>query len=492
MRDYTRIFKEYKLYETFPQSVEKEANMLPDAVTERDRKGRRDFRDDLVITIDGDDSRDFDDAVSLYLLESGLWRLSVHIADVTHYVRAGTKLDKEAMHRGTSVYFPDIVLPMLPEKLSNGVCSLNEGVERLTLSVVMDIDKSGAVTRSSIKEGVIKSARRMTYSKVARILDGDAELTAEYGGIVPMLQDMRALAKILFDRRVRRGTIDFDVTESEVVMNADGSVKDVRRKPRLISHRIIEEFMLICNETVAEFMCGKKAPFVYREHADPSPEKVANLKEFLRSLNIAFNTDRDLTPADFAALLEKTPKKFAAAVNRITLRSMMKAGYSPVNKGHFGLAAAYYCHFTSPIRRYPDLLIHRIIKDYLKNGESAFARYSRVVAEAATLSSERERLAEKAERDVDDLKKAEFMRDKVGQRFDGAISGVTEWGLFVELDNTVEGLLRTEKLRGGPYEYNQKLHTLVCGKTVYRIGDAISVVVEYASGSKVGFKLPDR
>ncbi len=487
--DILSVIRAYHLYETFPKGVEKEADAAPDRVTAEEKRGRKDFTADKVITIDGDDSRDFDDAVSLRT-EDGIYRLSVHIADVAHYVKAGGKLDKEAFKRGTSVYFPDRVLPMLPTKLSNGICSLNENEDRLTLSVVMDIDERGKVVKSVIKEGVIRSLHRMTYNKVAKILDGDKELCNEYADIVPMLKEMKVLSQILSNKRKRRGAIEFEIPESEIILDEKGIAVDVKKKQSLISHKIIEEFMLVANETIAEFMFDKKSPFVYRAHEVPPPEKIEALEDFLAGLGIEFKHDEKAPKSsDFAVLLESLDERIAPVVNRVALRSMTKASYEADNKGHFGLAAAFYCHFTSPIRRYPDLAVHRIIKDFLKNGNKAFSKYENSVADIAAQSSERERLAEKAERDVDDMKKAEFMKDKIGQKFRGVISGVTEWGLFVELDNSVEGLVRVEKLDGDNYKYDPRLMSLSNGANFYRIGDPANVILESVNESRINFIL---
>ena len=487
--DILSIVRSYHLYETFPKGVVKEADNTPSAVTADEKNVRADFTSELVITIDGDDSRDFDDAVSL-TKDGEIYRLGVHIADVSHYVKSGSKLDKEAFARGTSVYFPDRVLPMLPLKLSNGICSLVENEERLTLSVIMDIDERGKVVKSAVKEGVIRSRHRMTYNKVAAILNGDEALCKEYEDIVDMLKEMKVLSQILTNKRKRRGAIEFEIPESEIILDENGTVVDVRKKQPLISHKIIEEFMLVANETVAETMFDRKSPFIYRAHEVPPAEKIEALEEFLSGLGIEFKRDEKVPkPSDFAALLEKLDEKIAPVVNRVTLRAMTKASYEAVNKGHFGLAAPFYCHFTSPIRRYPDLAVHRIIKDFLKNGSKIFAKYENVVDDIALQSSERERLAEKAERDVDDLKKAEYMKDKIGQSFDGVISGVTEWGLFVELDNSVEGLVRIEKLAGDGFKYNPRLLSLSNGALTYRMGDSVTVTVESVNESRVNFLL---
>ncbi|MCI9032405.1 MAG: ribonuclease R [Clostridia bacterium] len=487
--DVLSVIRSYGLKEEFPATVMKEARALGDKIEEKDCEGRRDFRGDLVITIDGDDSKDFDDAVSLEKKKGG-YRLYVHIADVANYVRANTKLDREAFKRGTSVYLCDRVIPMLPEQLSNGLCSLNEGVDRLTLSVVMDIDNEGNVTSEDICEGVIRSSHRMTYKNVAAILDGDESLRSKYADVVPMLENMEKLADLLTYKRKKRGSIEFELSESRIVLDENGRAVDVTRYPIYKSNKMIEEFMLAANETVAERFARMKIPFVFRTHETPSQDKLQALLNFLSAVGVTFRGDvLKPVPADFADLLSSCGEKLSAVINRVTLRSMMKAAYEPENKGHFGLAAKYYCHFTSPIRRYADLAIHRIIKDWLKNGESGLKRYAQFAIDASKRSSEREKIAESAERDVDDLKKAEFMSDKIGKEYDGVISGVTEWGVFVELENSVEGLVRIGSLPDGNYVYNRDLIRLDSGSHSYCLGDKMRVRVYSVDGSKISFRL---
>ncbi len=486
--DILSVIRSYGLKEEFPAAVMKEARLSGDKINEKDCEGRRDFRGDLVITIDGDDSKDFDDAVSLEKRKGG-YRLYVHIADVAHYVRENTKLDREAFKRGTSVYLCDRVIPMLPEQLSNGICSLNEGEDRLTLSVVMDIDNEGNVTGDDICEGVIRSRHRMTYKNVAAILDGDARLKAEYADVVPMLENMERLADLLTYKRKKRGSIEFDLSESRIVLDENGRAIDVTRYPIYKSNKMIEEFMLAANETVAERFARMKVPFVFRTHEVPSQEKLQALLNFLSAVGVTFRGDvLKPVPADFANLLSSCGEKLSAVINRVTLRSMMKAAYEPENKGHFGLAAKYYCHFTSPIRRYPDLAIHRIIKDWIKGGESGLKKYAQFAVDASKRGSEREKIAESAERDVDDLKKAEYMSDKIGEEYDGVISGVTEWGVFVELENSVEGLVRIGTLPDGNYVYNRDLLRLDSGTHSYCLGDKMRVRVAAVDGSKITFR----
>ena len=408
---------------------------------------------------------------------------------MTHYVKAGTKLDDEASERATSVYLCDRVLPMLPVELSNGICSLNEGEDRLTLSVIMDIDNVGNIVTSEVCEGVIRSRHRMTYAQAAAVVDGDEAVREQFADVKDMLDEMYKLSQLLLLKRKKRGTIEFDLSESKIVMDENGKVVDVKRYPILKSNGMIEEFMLAANESVAEKFCKMKVPFVYRGHETPSAEKLQTLVNFLSALGITFRGDMNRPkPADFAALLSGVDDSVKAVVNRVTLRSMMKASYVPDNIGHFGLAAEFYCHFTSPIRRYPDLAIHRIIKDILHGGNPK--KYTNFVSDVSKHSSEREKLAESAERDVDDLKKAEFMSGKIGEKYDGVISGVTEWGVFVELENSVEGLVRTANLPDGDYVYNRDLMRLDSSENSYRIGDKMRIVVEGVDGSRINF-LPD-
>lgn len=486
--DMLSIMRSCDLYERFPQAVLTESERVPAEVSAAAAAGRKDYREECIITIDGDDSRDFDDAVTLSKTKSGLYRLGVHIADVAEYVKAGSALDKEAFKRGTSVYFPDRVLPMLPESLSNGICSLNEGADRLTLSVVLYIDNMGAVVKHKIREGVIRSRARMTYTQVAEILAGNEALRARYAFLVPMLEEMEKLAALLRNRRAARGNIEFDLPECRIVLDDTGRVTDVVKTRQLVSHKIIEEFMLLCNETVAEHYAAEKVPFVFRAHAAPPAEKVQTLIGFVSALGLTFPGSGNAPQStDFARFLSSLDPSVAGVVNRVALRSMAKATYQPDNVGHFGLAAPFYCHFTSPIRRYPDLMIHRIIKAALR-GES-LKKFAGVVADVAHKSSEREKLAETAERKADDLKKAEYMRGKIGERYEGIVSGVTEWGIFVELDNTVEGLIRTENLPGDGYVFNSELFRLDSPAHTFKLGDAVRIVVSGVTGDKVVFEL---
>ena len=488
--DMLSILRTYNLYERFPSAVTAEAERAPSEVTDAQRAGRKDYRELLAVTIDGDDSRDFDDAVSLTRSKEGYYKLGVHIADVAEYVRAGSKLDQEALKRATSVYFPDRVLPMLPIKLSNGICSLNENEERLTLSVIMYFNNMGELVKHKIFESVIKSKARLTYTNVAKLLDGDALLRKKYAHLVPMLEEMKVLAELLRSRRTARGNIEFDIPECKIVIDEYGKTKDVVKYEHLVSHRIIEEFMLAANETVAKRYTRDGFPFVFRAHMPPPSEKTERLLNFIAALGLSFKGNaQNPTSLDFAHFLASLDESVAGVVSRVTLRSMSKATYEPVNHGHFGLAAPYYCHFTSPIRRYPDLMIHRIIKADLR-GESV-KKFVSVVGEVAKISSERERAAEAAERKADDLKKAEFMEGKIGCVYTGVVSGVTEWGIFVELENTVEGLIRTENLPGSGYVYNADLYRLDSPAHTYKLGDVLTVKVAGVNGDRVSFLLEE-
>lgn len=465
----------------FDAETAAEAGNAPSAVTAADIEGRDDLRDMTVFTIDGDDARDFDDAVSLSILNNGNYYLGVHIADVTHYVRQGTALDNEAFLRGTSVYLADRVIPMLPERLSNGICSLNPNADRLTLSVFMEVNHDGAVVNHKIEKSVIRSKERMTYNNVNSILEkADRGLTAKYIHIVPTLKLMEELAGILRGKRDRRGAIQFEFPETGIVVDTDGKPVEIIKKIRGTSEKIIEEFMLLANETVAEYAYWSELPFVYRVHEAPGTDKITAFNDFLRNFNLSIkgriDNDNPIHPKALQRILDSvkdTPEERVVAANM--LRSLMKAEYKTENRGHFGLAAKYYCHFTSPIRRYPDLTVHRILKNFLDGSEMRLD-----VAAAASHSSEREIAAEHTERDVEDLMKTAYMSEFIGEAFDGVVSSVTGFGIFVELDEIyVEGLVRVENMEGDYFEFYEGSNTLVgkrTGKT-YSIGDMVRVVL---------------
>ena len=469
------IIRSYGLIEQFPDEVERQAEEV--AAQKISPRGRRDLRGLLTVTIDGEDTRDIDDAVSLER-DGENYVLGVHIADVSHYVKLNGKLDREAYARGTSVYFPDRVLPMLPKALSNGACSLNEGEDRYTLSCVMEVNGKGDVVDGKLAEGVIRSAHRMTYTKVAKMLEGDAALCAEYADILPMCEQMRELAEILIRKRDRRGSVDLDVREADI-RYSDGRI-EVRAAERDIAHRIIEEFMILANETVASFAAGWEAPFVYRVHDKPSEEKAEGFSAYLRELGLSVKfRPENVRPGEYGKILKRLGDgELARVVNRVMLRSMSKARYSEENAGHFGLASECYCHFTSPIRRYPDLLVHRIVKSILEGeGDRLEKKYGGFVANAAQRCSATERRAEEAERAVDELYKVWYMRAHLGESFEGVVSGVTAFGIFVELENTIEGRIRIEDLPEDDYTFVEERYLLRGKVHSYKIGDAMRVTV---------------
>ena len=477
--DVLSIVRSYDLIEEFPEVVKQEAKKVSAMPIDKIIPKRVDFRDTLCITIDGDDSKDFDDAVSLEIKDDN-YILGVHIADVGEYVKLNSELDKEAFKRGTSVYFPNLVLPMLPEEISNGCCSLVEGKDRLTLSCVMTINKNGKVLDHKICESVIKSRNRMTYNKVTKILQGDKELTKQYAHLVPMLKNMEKLCLILEKIRKDNGSLDFDIPEPKIIVDpVTLELVDLIKRPRTISERIIETFMVLANETVAEHFQKLKIPFVYRIHEKPDTEKIKDFNEFVSVLNLSLS-EVDVKPKDiafFLSKLENHPMK--DVVNKVLLRAMQKAKYSPDCLGHFGLASTYYCHFTSPIRRYPDLTIHRIIKQHLHGQitELELKKLKKFVVESSNQSSVTEVSAQQSERDVDDYFKARFMKDKIGEEYEGIISGVMNFGIFVELDNTVEGFVPIETLDGLNYVYYQKQLRLSNGIKSYKLGDKVKVKV---------------
>ena len=479
--DILTVIKKFGLPEEFPQKVLNFADTIEDEIDEREIKRRKDLRDVKMVTIDGEDAKDLDDAVSIEVLPNGRFKLGVHIADVSHYVREKNPLDKEALKRATSVYLIDRVIPMLPKKLSNGICSLNPKVNRLALSCIMTIDNNGKVLDYEIAESVIKTNERMTYTAVNKILkDQDPELMKRYDYLVDDFKAMEQLANILYKKRIKRGAIDFDFAEAKITLDELGKPIEIKPYEREIANRMIEEFMLVCNETIAEHMFNKKLPFVYRIHENPDAEKLDKFKEFIYNLGYYVKWNDEVRPKDLQAVIEKVKgKKEEVVINTLLLRSMMQARYSPENVGHFGLAAEYYCHFTSPIRRYPDLQIHRIIKESLNNkiDDTRSRKLVNLVDYAAKQSSEMERVAQEAEREVDDLKKAEYMLDRIGEEYDGLISSVTAFGMFVELPNTIEGLVHITALDDDYYIYDEGHLCLIGEKTnkVYRLGDEVRV-----------------
>lgn len=470
------IIRSYDLREEFPPRVEKEAKRQAErGIRAEDLQNRRDFRDQIIVTIDGEDTRDIDDAVSVQKIGDE-YLLGVHIADVTHYVPYRSPLDEEAFERGTSVYFPDRVLPMLPRPLSNGICSLNEGEDRLTLSCLMRVDKKGAVKSSEIVEGVIRSTYRMTYTDVTKILEGDRATIEKYPLAIDMVYLFKELTEILQAMRDKKGNVSLDVKEAKIILDERNEIV-IPEYERAFSYQIIEAFMVLANETVAEYMHGIEAPFVYRVHEKPSEEKATAFRTFAQTLgiNARFSAD-DVKPYDYQNVLKAAEGlPVYTVLNRVMLRSMQKARYDAENLGHFGLASRCYCHFTSPIRRYPDLCIHRIIKQVIGGGYGeACARYGDFVARAAKQSSERERRATDAERDVDDLYTAMYMSERLGEEFDAVISGVTSFGLFAELSNGIEGLIPIESLFG-EYTFDPDRFCLVGKEESYTIGESVRV-----------------
>lgn len=479
------IVKAHGLPEEFPKKVLDEAENVAVEIPQEEIERRFDIRDLKTFTIDGDDAKDLDDAVSIDVLPNGNFKLGVHIADVTHYVKEKSKLDKEALKRATSVYLVDTVIPMLPKTLSNGVCSLNPFEDKLTLSVFMEIDDKGNVVKYDIKETIINSKARMTYTEVSDILENDDEKLKEtFSNLVEEFKNAETLARILMGRRKKRGAIDFDFPEAKIILNGDGEVVDIKEYERRISNKIIEEFMLISNETIAEHYFWLELPFVYRIHETPSVEKMQNLSKFVSTFGYTIKGDMEnVHPKELQGIVQKIKgKREEAAISTIMLRSLRQAKYSPECVGHFGLAAKYYSHFTSPIRRYPDLQIHRIIKEQLNNklSHKRIDQLKNIVEYSSVQSSERERSAELAERDVKDFYKCLYMYDKVGEEFDGIVSSVTSFGMFVELPNTVEGLTRLANMKDDYYIYDDYTYTIMGERTkkTFRIGDAVRIKVD--------------
>lgn len=475
------IIRSHKLPDAFPKKVEIELKNIPDSISKSEMEGRLDLRDRLTYTIDGSDSKDFDDAIDI-VKEGNIYKLGVHIADVTHYVRENSNLDKEALKRATSVYMVDKVVPMLPEKLSNGLCSLNPGVDRLTLSCLMDVDsKTGKVVNYNIEKTIINSKARMTYTQVSDILENeDRDLIDRYSDFVESFKNARDLADILRKKREKRGAIDFDFPEAKIKLDSQGMPVDIAPYERRVSNKMIEEFMLLANETVAEHYFWLKVPFVYRVHEEPDEDKIVTLKNFIAGLNYKMPMSKGgLKSKDMQKLLGSIDhKEEKRAIGSVMLRSLRQARYSPECLGHFGLAAKYYSHFTSPIRRYPDLQIHRIIKEDIEGrlSDKRKAHYASILEDVSSQSSTQERKAEMAEREADDYYKSVYMSTKIGEVFEGAISGVTSFGIFVELDNGVEGLIRLRELPD-MYIYNDMSHTLVGERTgnVFRLGQVVQV-----------------
>lgn len=499
--DIMSIVRGYELPAEFPEKVMNQAARTAQEVSDADRAGRRDLRDVVMVTIDGEDAKDLDDAVSVSF-DGEKYHLGVHIADVTNYVQENSALDREALKRGTSVYLVDRVIPMLPHALSNGICSLNEGVDRLALSCLMTVDQKGEITDYEICESVINVNKRMSYRVVQELLTEDGltekvpqpgeEDYREYAGLLPVFREMETLAGLLREKRRKRGSIDFDFPECKIYLDSEGRPTDIKPYERNTATDIIEDFMLAANETVAQHFYWMELPFVYRVHDVPDADRLQKLASIISNFGYSMKAvgrakskvgSEEIHPKEIQKLLAKiagTPEE--AMISRMALRSMKQAKYSVECTGHFGLACAYYCHFTSPIRRYPDLQIHRIIKEQLRGrmNEERTAHYRELLPEVAKHSSETERRADEAERETDKLKKVEYMEQHVGESFDGVISGVTGWGLYVELPNTVEGLVHISKLYGDYYYYSEKSSELVGEATgrCFKLGMPVRVNVD--------------
>ncbi len=484
--DILSIIRTYGLNESFPEDVGAFAASIADRVTEDMTNKRRDLRSLTMVTIDGEDAKDLDDAVSIEKIDNDMYRLGVHIADVSHYVTENSPLDREALKRGTSVYLVDRVIPMLPKELSNGICSLNPGVDRLAFSVLMDIDLKGNIINHEIFESVINTNERMTYTDVYKIIAfDDEELCKRYDYLVEDFKAMNELAQVLKKKRILRGAIDFEFAEAKVILDENGKPIDVRRYEMTIANSIIEEFMLACNETVAERFFWANIPFVYRIHEDPEREKIEAFSEMARNLGYPVKGINQIHPGAFQRLLETVKgRKEERVISTAMLRSLQKARYSSIHDKHFGLAAEYYSHFTSPIRRYPDLIIHRLIKEYLIKGMSPQRQedLSIKLKDIAAICSERERAAEDAERETEDLKKVEYMKAHEGEEFSGVISSITSFGIFVELENTIEGLIRLSSMEDDYYQFMSNQYMLIGERTgkVYRIGDTVRVILAKA------------
>ena len=488
--DMLSLIKEHNLPSTFPEPVVEEAKKCGNQIDENDIANRRDLRQDIIFTIDGEDAKDLDDAVKVTKLENGNYKLDVHIADVSYYVKPNSLLDQEALLRGTSIYMLGRVIPMLPRELSNGICSLNAGEDRFTLSCTMEINQKGEVISSDVYKAVINVTERMTYTNVQKILDNsDEEVVNRYKPYIHEFKLMEELALILKHKRLEQGYLNLDIPESKIELDIEGRVTNIKKYETTFANEIIEQFMLTANETIAEKFFWLDAPFIYRVHEKPDYEKVQELNKFLFNFGLKIKANKDnIYPKEFAKVLEEVQgKEEEKVVSNLVLRTLKVARYEAENQGHFGIASKYYCHFTSPIRRYPDLFIHRIISKYLEDNydveESFVEEYKKQAEERAKQSSERESIATKVERESEDIKKAEYMEGRIGEEYEGIICSVTSFGIFVELENTVEGLIRFDDLGDEYFIYDEERKMLIGEhtRTTYKIGDKISIRVKDAS-----------
>lgn len=497
--DMLSLIKEYNLPYEFPDDVILEAKKVENKITKKDLQNRLDLRSKNIFTIDGEDAKDLDDAIYVTKLENENYELGVSIADVSHYVAENSKLDQEAIIRGTSIYMLDRVIPMLPKELSNGICSLNVNEDRLCLSVISEITPDGEIVSSDIRKAVINVKERMSYADVQKILDGkNKKVLKRYEKYIEDFKLMEELAKILKQKREGAGSLDLDIPESKVILDKNGFAIDIEKYKIYFANEIIEQFMLTANEIVAEKFYWLEAPFIYRVHEEPDTEKVNALNKFLFNFGYKIKSNKEkVYPKAFAEVLEKVKgREEEMVVSNLILRTLKVARYESENKGHFGIASKYYCHFTSPIRRYPDLFIHRIISKYIDNSyilnEKNLEKYKEQATKYSQTSSEREKIAQKVEREAIAIKKAEYMQNKIGKEYEGIVSGITAFGMFVELENTVEGLIKFEDLGNEYFIYNDENKTLIGenSKKVYKIGDKIKIKVIYANKQlrRINFK----
>lgn len=498
--DMLSVIREFDLPNEFPEFVKEEAESISQVIDENDIKNRKDLREDTIFTIDGEDAKDLDDAINVYKNEDGNYCLDVHIADVSYYVKENSKLDKEAIKRGTSVYMFDRVIPMLPFELSNGICSLNAGEDRFALSCSMEIDKKGNVISGDVYKSVIKVTERMSYTDVNKILNNlDEEVTVKYSKYIDNFKLMEELATVLKQRRLEEGYLNLDIPESKIILDENGKAIDVKKYETTFANEIIEQFMLTANETVAEKFYWLEAPFIYRVHEEPEYDKIQETNKFLFNIGEKINCSKEcIKPKSFSDVLDKLKgTEYEKVISTLILRTLKVARYEAENKGHFGIASKYYCHFTSPIRRYPDLFIHRIISEYIKKGynidEERLSDMQSKAEKYAETSSEAEKLATKAEREAEDIKKAEFMEDKIGMEYMGIVSSITAFGMFVELESTVEGLIRFEHMGNEYFIYDENRKTLTGERTNrrFKIGDQVKIRVIAANKElrKIAFEL---